>query len=118
VGGRTGLTALTTAVLFLLALFFAPLAQMIPSFATSAALIFVAVLMISTITSVDWGDLTESAPVVVTAVMMPLTYSIAEGIALGFLTYAAVKVFSGRMAEVSISVYVISLLAILKYIWL
>lgn len=117
-GGRTGLTALTASVLFLLALFFSPLAQMIPVFATSAALIFVAVLMVSTISNVAWDDLTESAPVVITAVMMPLTYSVAEGIALGFLTYAAVKVLSGKAAEVNISVYVIAALALLKYIWL
>lgn len=118
VGGRTGLTALITAALFLCALFFAPLAQMIPTFATSAALIFVSVLMISAITNVQWDDLTESAPVVVTAVMMPLTYSIAEGIALGFLTYAAVKLVSGKAREVSVSVYIIAALALLKYIWL
>jgi AGZA family xanthine/uracil permease-like MFS transporter len=117
-GGRTGLTAVTTAVLFLLALFFSPLAQMIPAFATSAALIFVAVLMISTITNVAWDDLTESAPVVITAVMMPLTYSIAEGIAIGFLSYAAIKVVSGKAKDVNISVYVIAAFALLKYIWL
>ncbi len=118
VGGRTGLTAVTTAVLFLLALFFSPLAQMIPSFATSAALIFVAVLMISAISNVHWDDLTESAPVVVTAVMMPLTYSIAEGIALGFITFAAVKLLAGKAKEVNVSVYVIAGLSLLKYIWL
>ncbi len=118
VGGRTGLTAVTTAVLFLLALFFSPIAQMIPSFATSAALIFVAVLMVSSITQVHWDDLTESAPVVVTAVMMPLTYSIAEGIAVGFITYAAVKLIAGKYKEVNVSVYVIAALALLKYIWL
>lgn len=118
VGGRTGLTAVTASVLFLLALFFSPIAQMIPVFATSAALIFVAVLMVSTITNVAWDDLTESAPVVITAVMMPLTYSIAEGIAIGFLTYAAIKLLSGKGREVNISVYVIAALALLKYIWL
>jgi len=118
VGGRSGLTALTVSVLFLLALFFSPLAQMIPAYATAAALIFVAVLMISSIASVDWSDLTEAAPVVVTAIMMPLTYSIAEGIAIGFLTYAAVKVLAGKGREVNISVYIISALALLKYIWL
>ncbi|WP_189606471.1 NCS2 family permease [Saccharospirillum salsuginis] len=118
VGGRSGLTALTVSVLFLLALFFSPLAQMIPAYATASALIFVAVLMISSIASVDWSDLTEAAPVVVTAIMMPLTYSIAEGIAIGFLTYAAVKVLAGKGREVNISVYIISALALLKYIWL
>lgn len=118
VGGRTGLTAVTVSVLFLLALFFSPLAQMIPTFASSAALIFVAVLMVSAITNVVWDDLTESAPVVVTAVMMPLTYSIAEGIAIGFLTYATVKLISGKGRDVNVSVYVIAALALLKYIWL
>ena len=117
-GGRTGLTALTTAALFLLALFFSPLAQMIPAYATASALIFVAVLMISAIAHVHWDDITEAAPVVVTAVMMPLTYSIAEGIAIGFITYAAVKLVSGKMKEVSISVYIIAALAVLKYVLL
>ncbi|MHA7879118.1 MAG: NCS2 family permease [Saccharospirillum sp.] len=116
-GGRSGLTAVTVAVLFLLALFFSPLAQMIPAYATSSALIFVAVLMISSIASIDWHDLTEAAPVVVTAIMMPLTYSIAEGIALGFITYAAVKVLAGKGREVNISVYIISALALVKFIW-
>lgn len=118
VGGRTGLTALTTSVLFLLALFFSPIAQMIPVFATSAALIFVAVLMISAISNVQWDDLTETAPVVITAVMMPLTYSIAEGIAIGFLSYAAIKVVSGKAKEVNISVYVIAALALAKYVFI
>lgn len=117
VGGRSGLTALTVSVLFLLALFFSPLAQMIPAYATSSALIFVAVLMISSIASIDWKDLTEAAPVVVTAIMMPLTYSIAEGIALGFITYAAVKVLAGKGREVNISVYIISAFALVKFIW-
>ena len=117
VGGRTGLTAITVSALFLLALFFSPLALMVPSFATSAALIFVAVLMVSTITDVHWDDLTESAPVVVTAVMMPLTFSIAEGIALGFLTYAAVKLLSGKAKEVNVSVYVIAAFSLVHFIW-
>ncbi len=114
-GGRTGLTALTVAVLFLLALFFSPLAQMIPPYSTASALLFVAVLMISTIANVDWKDLTESAPVVVTAVMMPLTYSIADGIAIGFISYACIKLLAGKALEINISVYVITALAILKY---
>lgn len=118
VGGRTGLTAVTVSVLFLLALFFSPLAQMIPAYATGSALLFVAVLMVSSISSVDWKDLTESAPVVVTAIMMPLTYSIAEGIAIGFLTYAAVKLIAGKGREVNISVYLISVLALIHFIWL
>ena len=115
-GGRTGLTAITVSVLFLLALFFSPLAMMIPPYATASALVFVAVLMIASIASVDWQDLTESAPVVVTAVMMPLTYSIADGIAIGFITYTLVKLFSGRGSDINISVSVIAVLALLKYI--
>lgn len=117
-GGRTGLTAITVSALFLLALFFSPLVVMIPTYATASALVFVAVLMISSISSIEWKDLTESAPVVITAVMMPLTYSIADGIAIGFITYALIKVCSGRGGEINISVYIISLLAFLKYILL
>lgn len=117
-GGRTGLTAVTVSVLFILALFFSPLAQMIPSYATASALVFVAVLMVSSISSIDWSDMTESAPVVVTAVMMPLSYSIADGIALGFITYAGVKILTGKAREINISVYVISALAMMKYILL
>lgn len=116
-GGRTGLTALTVSILFLLALFFSPLAQMIPAYATGSALVFVAVLMISTIANVNWQDLTESAPVVVTAVMMPLTYSIADGIAIGFITFACVKILAGKGKDINISVYIISLLALAKYIF-
>lgn len=117
-GGRTGLTALTTAALFILALFFSPIAQMIPPFATSAALIFVAVLMISSIAKIQWEDLTEAAPAVITAIMMPLTYSIAEGIAIGFIAYTVIKLVAGKGNDVSVSVYVISALAVLKFIWL
>lgn len=117
-GGRTGLTAVTVSVLFILALFFSPLAQMIPPYATASALVFVSVLMISSISTIEWSDMTESAPVVVTAVMMPLSYSIADGIALGFITYAGVKILTGKAGEINISVYVISGLAVLKYMLL
>lgn len=118
VGGRSGLTALTVSALFLLALFFSPLALMIPAYATASALIFVAVLMVSSISSIDWKDITESAPVVITAFMMPATYSIAEGIAAGFVSYAVIKVLAGKAKEVNIAVYIISALALIKYIWL
>jgi AGZA family xanthine/uracil permease-like MFS transporter len=86
-GGKTGLTALTTAALFLLALFLSPLAQMIPPYATAPALLFVAVMMLSALKSVPWDDLTEYAPVVLTAIMMPLSFSISDGIAIGFISY-------------------------------
>ncbi|MEE4462998.1 NCS2 family permease, partial [Azotobacter chroococcum] len=89
-GGRTGLTACTVAVLFLLSLFFAPLAAGIPPFATAPALLFVAVLMVSALAEVDWSDLTTAAPVLATALAMPLTYSIANGIAFGFIAWSAI----------------------------
>ncbi len=114
-GGRTGLTAMTVSILFLLALFFSPLAKMIPPYATASALVFVAVLMVGAILRVDWTDLTESAPAVITAVMMPLSYSIADGIAIGFISYACIKILSGKAKDMNISVYIITVLAILKY---
>ncbi|WP_305840810.1 NCS2 family permease [Photobacterium leiognathi] len=118
VGGRTGLTAVTVGVLFLLALFFAPLAGMVPAYATAGALFYVAILMMSGLVAIDWRDLTEAAPVVVVCLLMPLTYSIAEGIGLGFITYAAVKAMSGKGRDVNISVWVISALFLLKIIFL
>ncbi|MDQ2191372.1 MULTISPECIES: NCS2 family permease [Vibrio] len=115
-GGRTGLTAVVVGILFLLALFFSPLAGMIPAYATSGALFYVAILMLSGLVSIDWRDLTEAAPVVVTCLLMPLTFSIAEGISLGFIAYAAIKLFSGKGRSVSISVWVMSAIFIFKYI--
>ncbi len=90
VGGRTGLTAVVVCILFLLALFCSPLAGMIPAYATAGALFYVAILMMSGLVSIDWRDLIEAAPTVVTCLMMPLTFSIAEGISLGFFAYAAI----------------------------
>ncbi|UTV27093.1 NCS2 family permease [Photobacterium atrarenae] len=118
VGGRTGLTAVTVGGMFLLALFFAPLAGMVPAYATAGALFYVAILMMSGLVSVDWRDLTEAAPVVVVCLLMPLTYSIAEGIGLGFITYAAVKVLSGKGRDVNLSVWAISALFLAKIIFL
>ena len=86
-GGRTGLTAIVVGVLFLLALFFAPLAGMIPAYATAGAIFYVAVLMLFTLREIDWDDLTEASPVAVVLLLTPLTFSIADGIALGFITY-------------------------------
>ncbi|OXX70510.1 NCS2 family permease [Vibrio sp. V03_P4A6T147] len=115
-GGRTGLTAVVVGILFLLALFFSPLAGMIPAYATSGTLFYVAILMLSGLVSIDWRDLTEAAPVVVTCLLMPLTFSIAEGISLGFIAYAAIKLFSGKGRSVSMSVWVMSAIFIFKYI--
>jgi AGZA family xanthine/uracil permease-like MFS transporter len=114
-GGRTGLTAVTVAALFLLTLFLAPLAQSVPAYATAPALLFVACLMARGLAELDWDDPTEYAPAVVTALAMPLTFSIANGIALGFISYAAVKLLSGRFAEAGPSMTVLALLFILKY---
>ncbi|MGR4998071.1 NCS2 family permease [Vibrio celticus] len=116
-GGRTGLTAVVVGILFLLALFFSPLAGMIPAYATSGALFYVAILMMSGLVGIDWRDLTEAAPVVVTCLLMPLTYSIAEGISLGFIAYAAIKLLSGKGRDVSPAVWAMSAIFILKYIF-
>lgn len=115
-GGRTGLTAITVAVLFLAALFLAPLAATVPAYATAPALVFVACLMTRGLAEVDWEDITEAAPAVVTAVGMPLTFSIANGIGLGFITYAAVKVLSGRHREVPPAVLGLSVAFIFKFV--
>ncbi len=107
-GGRTGLTAVTTGVLFLLCLFFAPLAQSIPGYASAAALLFVACLMLRSLADIDWDDYTESAAAVVCALAMPLSFSIADGIGLGFVTYVTIKLLSGRSSDCSIAVCVIA----------
>nr|WP_252470794.1 NCS2 family permease [Microbulbifer okhotskensis] len=114
-GGRTGLTAVVCAGLFLLATFFSPLIGMIPAYATAGALLYVGVLMTSGMSSIDWDDITEAAPAVIAAVMMPLSFSIAHGIALGFISYAVIKTLSGRRKDVSISVYVLAALFVAKF---
>lgn len=117
-GGRTGLTAVTVGVLFLLATFFAPLAGMIPAYATAGALIYVAMLMMSGLAHIDWKDITDTIPAIITVVMMPLTFSIANGIALGFLTYATLKLLTGQREKVSISLYVLCVVFIAKFAFL
>jgi AGZA family xanthine/uracil permease-like MFS transporter len=114
-GGRTGLTALVVAILFLAALFFAPLAASVPSYATAPALLFVACLMARGLVELDWDDVTESVPAVVTALAMPLTFSIANGIAFGFVTYAAVKLLTGRFREISPAVLVLAIAFVARY---
>ncbi|OZG74113.1 guanine permease [Hahella sp. CCB-MM4] len=117
-GGRTGLTAVVCAGLFLVAMFFAPIAGMVPGFATAGALLFVAVLMTQGLAEIDWDDITEAAPAVVAAIMMPLSFSIANGIALGFITYTIIKVASGHIKDVSPSVYVLCALFVAKFAFL
>lgn len=117
-GGRTGLTAIVVGVLFLLALFFAPLAGMIPPYATAGAIFYVSVLMLFTLREIDWDDLTEAAPVAVVLLLTPLTFSIADGIALGFITYTIAKLVSGRYREVSPAVWVLTVILLAKLIFL
>jgi AGZA family xanthine/uracil permease-like MFS transporter len=114
-GGRTGLTAVVVALLFLFALFFSPLAGMIPAYASAAALLFVACLMTRGLAEVDWGDVTEYAPAVVTAIAMPLTYSIATGIGLGFIAYALMKILAGRFSEAPPAVIGLAVVFALKF---
>ena len=114
-GGRTGLTAVVVALLFLACLFLAPLAQSVPSFATAPALLFVGVLMIQGITHIDWEDITEAVPAFLTIVFMPFTYSIADGIAMGFISYALVKLFTGQAKQVPYMVWIIALLWAVKF---
>ncbi|WP_369427336.1 NCS2 family permease [Providencia sp. PROV236] len=116
VGGRTGLTALVVGVLFLLTMFISPLAGMVPAYATAGALIYVGVLMTSSLTRVKWDDLTESVPAFITAVMMPFSFSITEGIALGFIAYCAMKIGTGRWRDLGLCVILVSILFILKMV--
>jgi len=115
VGGRTGLTAVTIGLLFALGMFFLPLAQMLPGFAVDGALIYVAMLMMSSLKGLDWEDLTEYAPAVCTTVMMAFTFSIANGIAFGFITYTALKVGAGKSSQVSKGVWALTVLFIAKF---
>jgi AGZA family xanthine/uracil permease-like MFS transporter len=117
VGGRTGLTACVVAVLFLLALFFAPLASAIPAYATAPALLFVAVLMMSSLAQIDWEDLTVAAPVAVAALAMPLTFSIANGIAFGFIAWTLIKLLAGRARELNPALLILSALFVVKLAW-
>jgi AGZA family xanthine/uracil permease-like MFS transporter len=117
-GGRTGLTAVTVGVLFAAAVFLAPLAGMIPAYATAGALIYVAMLMMSGLSQIEWEDQTDMIPAIVTVVMMPLTFSIANGIALGFVTYTIMKVCTGQQSKISAAMYVLCAIFIAKFIFL
>ena len=114
-GGKTGLTAVVVGVLFLFATFLAPLATAIPPFATAGALIYVAMLMLSGIESFDWSDNSEVLPALVTVVMIPLTFSIADGIALGFISYTAIKIFVGQWKSMSLGTWLLTLLFLMKF---
>lgn len=117
-GGRTGLTAVTTGLLFILALALAPLATLIPSAATAPALIIVGVLMVSSIREIDFDDFTEAFPAFICFALMPFTYSIANGIAAGIFFYVILKVLSGRFKEIHWLMYILFVLVVVRYIFL
>jgi AGZA family xanthine/uracil permease-like MFS transporter len=117
-GGRTGLTAVTIACLFLAALFIAPLAGVVPAYATAPALFFVACLMLRELAEVNWAETTESVPAVVTALVMPFTYSIANGLALGFISYAGLKLLTGKYKEVSAMIWCVAGVFLFKMIYI
>jgi len=117
-GGRTGLTALTVSVMFLACLVIAPLAGSVPAYATAPALFYVACLMLRELTELDWGEVTEAVPAVITALVMPFTYSIANGLAFGFISYAAIKLCTGRARDVHVMVWIIAAIFLFKFIYI
>lgn len=116
-GGRTGLTAIVVGLLFILVMFFSPLAAMVPGYAVAGALIYVGILMSSELAKIDWDDLTESAPAFITAIMMPFTFSITEGVAAGFITYCVLKAGTNRWREIHPGVAIVALLFIFKFVF-
>jgi len=117
-GGRTGMTAVVVGVLFLLATFLSPLAAAIPAYATAGALIYVAILMLSGMESLNWDEQSELLPALIMIVMIPLTFSIANGIALGFLAYVSIKVFVGEISKISSGAWFLTLIFVTKFIFL
>ena len=114
-GGRTGLTALTTGILFLACMFIAPIAAIIPAPATSAALIYVGLLMLGGIKKINFDDMAEGLPAALMLIAMPISGSIGHGIGLGLISYAVIKVFTGKAKEVSVLTYVLALLFLVKF---
>ena len=115
-GGRTGLTAITVGVLMLACLWFSPLAKSVPAFATAPALLYIGVQMMRSATEIEWGDITEAAPAFLTIAFMPFTYSIADGIAMGFISYALIKLCTGKAKTVPYMVWIIAALWVFKFI--
>jgi AGZA family xanthine/uracil permease-like MFS transporter len=114
-GGRTGLTAFTTGILFLACIFIAPIAAIIPAAATSSALIYVGVLMLQGLKNVDFMDMDQMVPVCLMLIAMPISGSIGHGIGIGLMAYTVIKVFSGKFKEISILTYAISALFLVKF---
>ena len=117
-GGRTGLTAVAVGIFFLLAIFFSPLALMVPAYATAGALIYVAILMLGGMEKLNWGDATDLLPALIIIVMIPLTFSIANGIALGFLSFIILKIASGNMRNISSGAWFLGMIFISKFVFL
>ena len=117
-GGRTGLTAVFVGALFLVAIFFSPLAAIVPAYATAGALIYVAILMLSGMEKLDWSDFTELLPALIMIIMIPLTFSIANGIALGFISYVVMKIFTGNIKNISSGAWFLALIFMAKFIFL
>ena len=117
-GGRTGLTAVIIGTFFLIAIFFSPIASMVPSYATAGALVYVAILMLGGMERLDWSDNTELLPALIMIIMIPLTFSIANGIAIGFISYIVLKVFSGRYLDISLGAFFLFIIFLLKFVFL
>ena len=117
-GGRTGLTAITIGAFFLIAIFFSPIASMVPSYATAGALVYVAILMLGGMEKLDWSDNTELLPALIMIIMIPLTFSIANGIAIGFISYVILKLSSKKASDISLGAWFLFLIFVMKFILL
>ena len=117
-GGRTGLTAITIGAFFLIAIFFSPIASMVPSYATAGALVYVAILMLGGMEKLDWSDNTELLPALIMIIMIPLTFSIANGIAIGFISYVILKLSSKKTSDISLGAWFLFLIFVMKFILL
>jgi AGZA family xanthine/uracil permease-like MFS transporter len=115
-GGRSGFTAVVTGTLFLLSIFFIPLLSGIPAVATAPALIIVGVLMVGTVRQIEWDDPAEAIPVFLTIIMMPLTYSIADGLAAGLISYPLIKLFQGKIKEIPLAIWLIAVAFLVKFV--
>jgi AGZA family xanthine/uracil permease-like MFS transporter len=115
-GGKTGATAITVSILFLMSLFLYPLISAVPTFATSAALIYVGAYMMASIKRIDWDNVADSIPAFVTFIGIPLTFSISDGIGLGFITYSLLKILAGRVKELNVTIFIISIVFLVKFL--
>ena len=117
-GGRTGLAAVVVGILFIIAIFFSPIAAIIPAYATAGALVYVAILMLSGMERLNWQDSSELLPALIIIIMIPLTFSIANGIAIGFIAYIAIKIFTGKLKSISSGAWFLGLVFLSKFIFL